>query len=232
MRKIGLVLGALCVLSNANLQAQTLAVSTEAGVSVTQLTTPGQYWGSRTGYLLGASASVSLTSWLAVQAGVRVHEQGAAVPGDFEMRIRYLEVPVLARISIGRTDWLVRPVVMGGVARSTELSCAAQVVPGSGNLQAPLPPTQPMQPIDCIAWRTDLFDYSAVVGAGVEIRLGRLRAALVGQYARGTHNIASGETRLSPGFYVYNRATSVVFSVGVPVWQRRPSNQRLQRAGA
>jgi hypothetical protein len=231
MRKVGLVLSALCVIANANLKAQALTVSTEAGVSATQLATPAQYWGSRTGYLVGAFASVSFTPWLAVQAGIRLHEKGAAVPGDFEMRIRYVEFPVLARLSVGSTHWPIRPLAMLGVARATELSCTAQERPFSGYLQASPPPVQPMQPIDCVSWRTDLYDLGVVAAGGVEVRLGRLRAAVVGQYTRGTHNIASGYNQDTPSFWIYNRATSIVLSVGVPLWERRPSNRRLQRTG-
>ena len=228
MCKIGLALGTLFVLGNADLKAQALIVGIEAGVSVTQLATPAQNWGSRTGPLLGASASVSFTPWLAVQAGLRLHQKGAAVPGAFEMQIVYLEFPLLMRVGVGSRDWPVRPLVMVGVAPATELSCVAQE-PAVSVSPAPQSSPPPMASIDCTNYRTDHWDLGVVAGGGVEFRLGRLRAAVVGQYTRGTHNIASGETHFAEGFSVYNRATSIVLSIGVPLWERRPSNPRLQR---
>jgi hypothetical protein len=217
MSKIAIWSATLCVLGSSDLQAQSLALGVEAGVSSTHLATPDDYWGSRLGFLLGASASVSLAPWLAVQAGLRLHEKGAAVPDEFEMRIRYLEVPLLVRLSVGSTAWHFRPVITFGLAPATELSCSARARP----MYIPEAPPPPMRPMDCISDRTDRWDLGVVAGAGVEVRLGTLRATVAGQYTSGTHNIASG---YPGGFPIHNRATSVVLSTSVPLWPRRPSN--------
>jgi len=199
------------------LLAQALAVDVEAGVSSTQLTTPDDYWGSRTGWLVGASGSFSITPWLALQAGIRVHEKGAAVPGSFEMRLSYLEFPLLARVAIGPARWPVRPLFAAGFAPARELSCAGRAVPPS----IPEAPPPPMRPEDCISQRTDLWDFGLIAGVGVELRLGSLRTALLGQYTNGRHNIASG---YPGGFPIHNRAMAVVASASLPIWPGRPSN--------
>ena len=217
MRRIGLVLGALLVLGDANLQAQALTLGTEAGVSVTQLASPGRHWDSHTGPLVGASLSASFTPWLAVQAGLRLHEKGAAGPWGYEIRILYLEFPLLVRVGVGSEDWRVRPLGTFGLAPATELSCNEQVYVVPLSLDAASPA---FTPTDCTDVRTDHFDLGVVAGGGVEVRLGGLRAAAVGQYTRGTHNIASGL-----GFSVYNRATSIVLSVSWPLWDRRPARR-------
>ena len=218
MSKAGLVLGALLVLGSADLTAQAPRVGMELGVSVTQLATPANHWGSHTGPMVGASLSASFAPWLAIQAGLQLHEKGAAVPGAFEMRILYLEFPLLVRVGVGSRDWRVRPLVTFGLAPATELSCNNQLHAALLSLDAASPPSTP---VDCIDVRTDHWDLGVVAGGGVEVRLGRLRAAVVGQYTRGTHNIGSGE-----GFSVYNRATSIVLSISGPLWELNGPSDR------
>ena len=210
MTRIAVACAALLPLCHPLLRAQTLAVGVEAGISTTQLVTPDDYWGSRRGWLLGASGSVSLTPWLALQAGLRVHEKGAADPGSFEMRIRYLEVPLLVRIGLGGAAWRVRPLVTVGLAPATELSCAAWEVPPS----IAVAPPPPMRPMDCISDRTDRWDVGVIAGAGAEVRIGPLRTALVVQRTRGAHNIASG---YPGGWPIHNRATSVIVGASAVV---------------
>ena len=224
MRKILPVCGFLLCLASSGLVAQSVSLSLEAGVSATRLATPENHWGSRAGYLLGASASIKLTSWLTIQAGVRFHEKGAAVPDTFEMRIRYLEFPVLLRLGVGRAAWPIRPLFTFGVVQATELSCTGQELPPTLNQGS----AAAMRPFDCVSDRTDLWDRGVIAGAGVELRLGPLRAALLGERTVGTHNIASG---YPGGFPIHNQATSLVLSIAVPIWERRPSNPRQQRTG-
>jgi hypothetical protein len=217
MSRVAIGFASLFPLCQPVLQAQTLAVSVETGISTTQLATPDDYWGARTGWLLGASGSLSVTPWLAVQAGLRLHEKGAADPGMFEMRIRYLEFPFLVHIGLGAAAWRVRPLVTAGLAPATELSCAARAVPP----YIPEAPVPPMRPMNCISDRTDLWDLGLLAGAGAELRIGSLRGALVVQYTRGVHDIASGYPM---GFPVRNRATSIILSASMPVSHRRPSH--------
>ena len=197
--------------------AQSLALNVEAGVSNAQLVTPDNYWGSRFGWLVGASGSVNLTSWLALQGGLRLHEKGAEGPGSFEMRLRYLEFPVLARIALGPANWPLRPLIAFGLAPARELSCAERAVPPS----IPEAPPPPARPEDCLSQRTDLWDSGLLAGVGGELRVGHFGMALTLQHVRGTHNIASG---YRGGYPIHNRATSVVLSASLPVWHGRPSN--------
>jgi hypothetical protein len=176
MRKRLLVITLLPSLAVSDLLAQSASLGLETGVSRTQLATPDNYWGSRTGYLLGASASLSLTPWLAIQAGVRLQEKGAAVPDTFNMRLRYLEFPILARISLGRSEWPVRPLVSLGVAPATELACAEQELPATLTTASS---ATAMRPSDCASDRTDLWDVGVVAGTGVEVpRVQRLPAGV------------------------------------------------------
>ena len=224
MRKILVLCAILLSVADSDLVAQSVSLGFETGVSSTQLVTPENYWGSRVGYVLGVSASVALSPWLAVQAGLRFHEKGAAVTDTFDMRIRYLEFPILVRFGVGRPEWPIRPLLTFGVAPAAELACAAQGLPPTLSQAS----ASRLVSFDCSSDRTDLWDDGLIAGAGFEVRLGRLRAALLAQRTAGQHNIASGYPY---GFPIHNRATSVVLSIAVPIWDPRPSNPRLQRSG-
>src|SRR5512142_3408823 len=125
MSRLWLGLASFLSLCPLVLQAQAVAVGVEAGVARTQLATPDDSWGSRLGWVVGTSVSLSQTRWLALRVGIRIHEKGAEVPASFEMRLRYLEFPLLAHFALGRATWPVRPLLTVGLAPARELSCAA-----------------------------------------------------------------------------------------------------------
>src|SRR4030042_5518977 len=102
MYRTVMILSFTLVGTAARLPAQAVALGCESGLSTTELSTPGDWWGSRAGWLAGISATVALTPWFALEGHLRVHEKGAETPGTFEMRIRYLEFPLLARFAVGR----------------------------------------------------------------------------------------------------------------------------------
>jgi len=224
MGKIRFLFFALPLLGASTVTAQELAVGVETGVTFSHLAaTPDAFRGSRVGYMVGASATLSLTSWVALQAGVRIEEKGAVIPDTFELRLRYLEFPVLVRLRIGGAAWPVRPLLMFGLEPATELSCALRY-----RSQVEGYPLGPWQSDNCVDDRTDLWDRGVIAGGGLEIRLGGVRAAMSAQSTIGTHNIASAYGCCS----LENRATTIVFSIAVPLLGPRPPNPRQQRTGA
>ncbi|SRR5713101_914730 len=193
--------------------AQSLAFGAVTGMSSTQLATPGNYFGRRTGFALGGEVTLELGDRIALRAQALVHEKGSSGSGLFNMRIRYLETPILVTVSAMRRTARLRPHLSVGVAPAKELACGGTME--RGYFEVPPRPPVPV-PLDCSTERTDLWDVGVVGAGGIELRVARLRIGVELRYTKGTHNIASGYAPL--GFPVKNSATSllVTTALGTP----------------
>jgi hypothetical protein len=205
------LLVAVMVLPPPALSAQSLWLGAKAGRSSAKLTATDADLGRRAGFTGGATLTIEFTQALALQGEVLYAEKGFVErPGEDEMQITYLEIPVLVRLTIP-TETLIRPIVLAGVALSFEVDCGGWTRP----LSIPEYPLPPPIPLDCDHMRTDHQDVGWVVAGGLDLRVGRYSFTVEGRYTDGMTDIASG--------YEFGAVKNeiVVFLVGValPIWR-------------
>jgi hypothetical protein len=114
----------------------------------------------------GLSALYEFRPWFAVEGELLYVEKGMQQEPQFSMRIDYVEVPLLARLSTSRGLFGVHPFVHGGVAPAMEVSCRtfiAQMPLGNGQIE-------PMATSDCSPWRNRSADLAVPFGFGVVLR--------------------------------------------------------------
>ena len=127
----------------------------------------------RTGLHLGGFASISLGRHLAIQPEVTYTSKGSKwVDDDAEIKIGYIQVPVLARYRFASEDARFRPYVMFGPAFAFKAGCTL-IVSGSE--------------YECSDETTAVAgtDFGLMFGAGAE--LGRAQFSI--RYDRGLKNI-------------------------------------------
>lgn len=207
MRRSLFFLVAVMVLPTPALSAQSLWLGAKAGRSSAKLA--DEDLGRRVAFTGGVTLTIEFTQALALQGEVLYAEKGFVDrPGDWEMQITYLEIPVLLRLAIP-TKTLIRPVVLAGFAWSLEVDCGGwTTLPYIG------PPPPPI-PLDCDHMRTDHLDMGWVVGGGLEFRVGRFSVTVEGRYTGGMIDIGSHYTFAN----VKNETVAFLVGVGLPIWR-------------
>lgn len=123
------------------------------------------------------------TSWLALETDLLFVEKGMRDPGS-ELRIEYLELPVLLRFGVPLSDQRLRVFVHGGPAPAAEISCSARVIFGQ-------PPTG--FPEDCKRWRETKRDLGWVSGVGVLLRQPAYQVSFSWRHTEGLRDLARRE---------------------------------------
>lgn len=135
----------------------------------------------------GFAATLAVTPWLAFQAEGLYARKGARLDRVYEMRIDYLEAPILARLSSPIAVRGARPFLVGGVAPAVELRCSGYTTPMTLSYIAvgTEPPrfTEPTLfaptqgpttvPLDCDGQRQRHTDRGRVFGGGFSLDRGR-----------------------------------------------------------
>lgn len=171
--------------------AQGISVGVQAGGSRSTLRVADLPSGARDGGVAGLAVALEFRPWLAGDVEALFVEKGTAGPGEFDLRARYLEVPLLVRVTSPRAAWGFAPFAQAGVAPALELACGGRTYPVT--IQSPLALSAPgTVPLDCAGYRTDRLDAGVVLGAGIARRVGpvQLRASL--RTTRGVRDIGSG----------------------------------------
>jgi len=164
------------------------AIRVKGGANVSNLSVtengaePAIPYESRTGMLLGATAGVIVTPWLAVQLEGRCSQEGTQQIEDgatASLRLSYLDLPLVARISIPIDDSPLVPHVYAGGFVGFETGCGLRV---SGVVSLEL---------DCDVAAADRqsTDYGVVFGGGTDVRLGPGAVTLDVEYALGLRNM-------------------------------------------
>lgn len=179
--------------SAATAQSKRITVGPRLDLSVASVTGDNQDDAtSRTGFRIGAWASMDLSSKFSIQPEVVLSGKGSNWPDDeASIKISYLQIPVLAqyRFTTGKT---VNPYVLAGPALSFKAGCSLKVE-GSD--------------YECNEETTAVAgtDFGMIVGGGVH--LGRAQVSL--RYDLGLANI-NGDGEAS----VKNRAITLAVGYG------------------
>lgn len=153
----------------------------------------------RRGLVAGAWIRHPLRDRLSLQLEGLLAEKGVefdisalvGAPGSAELRLRYLEVPVLARVDAGAASTNTRFFVLGGVAPAFKLSARSKTTVNGAE--------QTRDEDD----EVEGFDAGLVAGAGVTFG----RALIEGRYTHGLMRINTDDN--DPNDRVQNRVFSV-----------------------
>ena len=129
----------------------------------------------------GVYASVELTEWLGVQAEAGYVKKGGRIDRIYEMRLAYLETPVMLRLATPFAIRGARAFGVLGAASSVELNCSGYTTPPS--IQSVNPPGT--LDLDCDGQRKHRTDRGDVIGGGLSLDRGGRRVTLELRRTRG-----------------------------------------------
>ncbi|HEU4995068.1 MAG TPA: hypothetical protein VFT29_09610 [Gemmatimonadaceae bacterium] len=135
------------------------------------------------GATAAATALVELFPWLGLQAEAAYAERGGRQGQFYEMRIDYLELPLLARAATPFAYHGLRAVLLGGVSWGVEYRCSGYTVPPTILNRSSPPPGS--VPLDCSSQRLRYSDRGRVVGGGIQLDHGEYRFSLEARRFRG-----------------------------------------------
>jgi hypothetical protein len=175
---------------------------------------------SRVGWAASLGLRLHLYSILSLQveASLVNRGDGADLVG---VHSRYFEVPIVARLEVPLAIIGFTPSGLVGIAPAGLVRCRAWE--GAGQMQsAPSPPSFTLETA-CRSYFTDVYDLGAVVGFGIERRIGGMRLGIELRHTRGLRNIESQYSCCATA----NRTTSLyataAWSLG-NVWRRLPNH--------
>ena len=181
---------------------QSLIVGTYAGSNGAWHTIEGR--DLRIGATLGVTFERPLNDVLTLQAGTWYTVKGSRDAGDFEMTQKYVEFPVLVRLSGHRSEHVVRPVLLAGLAPAFEVACDSRGRDG-------IP--EGLRPLDCRLNRTNKFDFGVVLGGGVDFWPGSVSGSIELRYTHGIFDTANQFRFVS----VFNRSISLLGGIRIAV---------------
>jgi hypothetical protein len=208
--RVVLAVGALAVAVAAPLSGQGLRGGVKAGIaSATFGGDDVDDAESRTAFWAGGFLTFPLTPGFAIQPEVLYASKGAAASGafdgDVELRIAYIEIPVLAKFTVGTS--IARPYFFAGPTIGFKVSCEVEARGGGISISA-----------DCdedeeAGSEIKSVDIGAAFGAGFDYDLGGVTLVVDGRYGLGFSSIVEG-----PGDPdVKNRAFAFLAGVSIPL---------------
>lgn len=150
----------------------------------------------------GLSATLDVRRWIALEADLLVVEKGMrqvaespetilqpARPPD-ELRINYVEMPVLLRLASPWSVLGVQPFLNGGAAPAYEISCLSHLA------EAPLGGGRigPLTSRDCTFWRQTKWDFALAGGGGLLLRRPAYQISIS---SRRTYGVRDLRTRMN-----------------------------------
>jgi hypothetical protein len=170
------------------LRAQTVTLGLKAGATSAHfVSNDWNYYGNRKAPTMGVQATLRLGPVVAIRLEALYVEKGSI--GAINMRLRYIEVPALLRLSYPRPVFGAEVAGLIGVASARETGCHLVVWDVSGIPEDPTP-AMPRE-YDCWSWRQTGLDFGLVGGLEIERRLPVGRLSLEVRYTRGTRDLAS-----------------------------------------
>ncbi len=177
----------LCPLGE-SLRAQTVAIGLKAGVTAAHFTSNDlNYYGTRRAVTAAGDVTLQIGPVFGLRLEAMLVERGSV--GGIDMRLRYLEFPILARLAAPATFLGVRPAVLLGVASAREIGCHLVVWEVGGIPEDPTPASP--RELDCIEWRQTGLDFSAVAGVELQRTLPHGQLSIELRYSRGLRDLAS-----------------------------------------
>lgn len=153
---------------------------------------------ARTGFAGGAFLQVNVGQSFSIQPEALYVAKGSEVDGDFEVKLSYLEVPILLQYHIPAA--VVSPRLFAGPSLAFEMSC--DLAQGGVSITCDEGDTQ-----------TKSADFGLVFGAGVDVPAGPVVITFDGRYDLGATNI---EDSGDPDTSVKNRSWQFFAGLGFP----------------
>lgn len=159
-----------------------------------------------TGFMAGLSLVYPVSEIFAIQPELLYSTRGAKGSlGDGltgELKLAYIDIPVLARIPLG-TNPAARPVLFAGPAISFNVGCDIEGTDGSFTVKA-----------DCddVEFDVKSVEFSLIGGAGLDFNN-------FGIFARYQHGLTSIDDSSDPA-KVYNRLFTIGARISIPMFNR------------
>lgn len=169
----------------------------KGGINFATFTGADATYDSRTGFVIGGFAKFSLPDTpYSIQPEIHYSQRGAVDDGN-EIRIDYLDVPVLLKYSFSQGG-SVQPNLFAGPYASMRLSAeqeggAGGLFGGSSNIES----------------QTESVDYGALIGAGFDVEVGTSIFTVDARYGFGLADVFRNESGK-------NRLFSVTIGISLP----------------
>lgn len=165
---------------------------------------------SRTGFALGTFALVRANPVFAFRPGILYSQQGAQESASgyaVGVRLSYLEVPLLANVTLPAPSSGMLTSLYAGPVVDLQLGCNVSAASGSVSLSLPCNDPQ-------VGLKTSNVVFGAALGVGLDVPAGSGLVTLDARYALGLNTIDAGDLNLD----VRNRALTILagyaFSLG------------------
>ena len=161
----------------------------------------------RTGLIGGVFVTFHITPVLGIQPELLYSQKGVSFNSsdvDATLKLDYIDVPVLLRFNIPTDGAQVRPFFVAGPAFGIQVNCGIKA--SSDGMSGS---------VDCdriddesgIDFNTKTFDFSGVLGAGLDFNIGQQTLMLGARYEHGFSEVFDGAT-------AKNRTWSIVAGFG------------------
>jgi len=182
----------LAGMSTGKLDAQSLTAGLRLGGVRGQLHgDPHSRPDSRFGFAAGAAVELELGRILAISAELHYTQQGARDQSGWDLRLGYLQAPVLVSARIPRAIAGLTPVLRTGIAPAEELGCRLLYEPDRPDLARNDASAVPIEG-SCGSERTERWDVQLVLAAGVIRSIERTRLSIEVRYLHGTNDLSRG----------------------------------------
>lgn len=137
---------------------------------------------NRESFVIGATYRHRISRWLSMQPELLLTRKGWDTASDPTLTTTYLQLPVLLRVGATGGDVRVRPIALAGLSANARVGCTYSAGPACGESDW--------------LWdhRVARFDAGALVGLGVEFRMGQSLIALEGRVEQGLRDLFPGES--------------------------------------
>lgn len=181
----------LCIIFTtfSNSVAQSVKTGAKAGINFTNFSGGNTNYESRTGYMIGGFVKMNIPeSNVAIQPEVYFAQKGAET-GSGEIKLEYLEIPILVKVGLGNSD-VVKPNLFAGPYAGINLNQSSGGLLGSGN-------------------NVENIDFGGVLGAGLDIEAGSSIFTIDLRYGLGLSNVfQDGDEK--------NRLFAIVAGISLP----------------
>jgi len=209
------ILGAALCLAAGSAAAQSgAAAGAEVGYSRADLVGPNvDLAESKEGAITGVYLHFPVTPVVSVRPELLFSLRGgrtvSAIAGTddlltIDIELAYLELPVLARLTLPRGR--IRPAVFGGPSVALQIGCDVLLVIGEMPGRTTCGREEQSQTPEIVAGVRD-WDLGWVAGGAVELYLTRTTLSLQGRYSEGLRSVVEG------GIEVKNRGMAVLFGL-------------------
>lgn len=134
--------------------AQSVKTGAKAGINFTNLNGGNTNYESRTGYMIGGFVKMNIPeSTVAIQPEIYFAQKGAETSDGGEITLEYLEIPILVKIGLSKSE-VVKPNIFAGPYAGINLKQQSGSLFGGADREP------------------ENIDFGGVIGAGLDIEAG------------------------------------------------------------